>query len=32
MHGATRKRSTKRLSHARNLFREKLQIKRVCLF
>ena len=31
MHGATRK-STKRLSHARNLFREKLQIKRVCLF
>ena len=28
--GATRKRSTKRLKHAGNMFRENLQLKNVC--
>ena len=29
-HGVTRKRTTKRLQHTRNLFRKNLQLKYVC--
>ena len=29
-HGVTRKRSTKRLKHIKNLFRKNLQLKGVC--